>query len=510
MREVKKWAYKTKDGHVVGHVIRLENETELSGSKSRKQTIPHFNENGQSGMPDNMPACYRIYGLDSVTDLTKPIYIVEGEKCAYALHGLGYQAITSLGGCGQGSKADWSVIEGAVHVYILPDNDSAGLNYAQGLYGKLKTFKSPPRVNLVHLSDIEKGDVCDFLKTIPILSDWNELDSLENCAAKPSIQESFESYVCDNKKEIPATWKFIVTPHKHKLIALNDFKNLKLAKRHMILAPWMPEGSINMIFADRGIGKTFFSLSCALAIANGSEFLSYSAEAPAAVLYLDGEMQATAIQERLYSLSGGKETKAPLTLYTPDCQENDYTPDLGTEQGRDQINELVEAVNPKVIFIDNISTFDRSGNENEAESWAPIQAWAIQHRKKGRSIVFVHHANKEGKQRGSHKKEDVMDAVIRLKRPEDFVQGEGGTKIVVQYTKARHLSGEAAQDLEASLCDDGDLLKWEWQQGDVVYRQAVEMMKDGISLRDIAEELGIGKSTVGRWKNRAQSEELLK
>ena len=494
---------------MVGHVIRLENEDKLEGSKSRKEILPYFKDGGQCGIPKDLPPEYRIYGMDSVKDLSATIYIVEGEKCAAALHGLGYQAVTNLGGCQQGHLADWPILDGAAHIVLLPDNDSVGLRYVQGVYNRLKSFKIPPRVNLAQISDIEKGDICDFLKALPALHDWDEYQSLSAHPFKDEVLSTLNKALKEKKALIPASWKFITTKSKHKLIALNDFKNLKLAKRQMILAPWMPEGSINMIFADRGIGKTFFSLSCALAIANGSEFLSYSAATPASVLYLDGEMQATAIQERLYLLSGGKETKEPLVLYTPDCQDNDYTPDLGTDEGRDQINELIEAVNPKVIFIDNISTFDRSGNENEAESWAPIQAWAIQHRKKGRSIIFVHHANKEGKQRGSHKKEDVMDAVIRLKRPEDFVQGEGGTKIVVQYTKARHLSGEDAQDLEATLCNDGEQLKWEWQQGDVVFRQAVEMMKDGISLRDIAEELGIGKSTVGRWKSRAQSENLL-
>lgn len=132
---------------------------------------------------------------------------------------------------------------------------------------------------------------------------------------------------------------------------------------------------------------------------------------------------------------------------------------LGTDKGREEINELIEATNPRVIFIDNISTFDRTGNENEADSWAPIQEWAIQHRKKGRALVFIHHANKEGKQRGSHKKEDVMDAVIRLKRPDDYIQGEGGTKMLIQYTKARHLSGEIAQDIEATLISEDDFLK---------------------------------------------------
>lgn len=45
-----------------------------------------------------------------------------------------------------------------------------------------------------------------------------------------------------------------------------------LPKRETILSPWLTEGSINMVFADRGIGKTFFCLSCAVALANGEAF----------------------------------------------------------------------------------------------------------------------------------------------------------------------------------------------------------------------------------------------
>ena len=54
-----------------------------------------------------------------------------------------------------------------------------------------------------------------------------------------------------------------------------------------------------MVFADRGIGKTFFCLSCAVALANGDKFLGYEASKPVSVLYLDGEMQAAAMQARL-------------------------------------------------------------------------------------------------------------------------------------------------------------------------------------------------------------------
>jgi KaiC/GvpD/RAD55 family RecA-like ATPase/5S rRNA maturation endonuclease (ribonuclease M5) len=504
-----RWDYKEKDGNVVGHVSRLENEKELSGSKPRKQIIPHFKENGQSGVPENFPSFKRIYGLDSLSDPLKPIFIVEGEKCAFALKGLGYQAITCLGGAGQGHLADWSCLKDAKEIYLLPDNDPAGENFAKDVFKKIKSFNTKASISLLRFPFKEKADICDFLKRHDLLTDWNELDSLESNPLKDSLKELFKDYLDKNLENIPPDWKFITTKSKHKIIAANDFRALKLPERKMLLFPWLPEGSINMIFADRGIGKTFFSLSCALALANGDDFLSYHAKEAVPVLYLDGEMQATSIQERINRLSANAETKEHLYLYTPDCQENDYTPDLGTPKGREEINEAIEDCNPRVIFIDNISAFDRTGKENEAESWSPIQEWAVQHRKKGRSIVFVHHANKEGKQRGSHKKEDVMDAVIRLKRPEDHIQGEGGTKIVVQYTKARHLSGDQAQDIEASLIADGENLKWEWEAGDIIYKKSIEMLIDKMPIRDIAEELAIGKSTIHRWKKRAQSEGLL-
>jgi hypothetical protein len=73
-----------------------------------------------------------------------------------------------------------------------------------------------------------------------------------------------------------------------------------------------------------------------------------------------------------------------------------------------------------LIVLDNLSTLVRSGRENESESWLPVQEWALQLRKRGKSILFVHHAGKTGQQRGTSKKEDVLDTVISLKRPKDY------------------------------------------------------------------------------------------
>ncbi len=505
MRTVMKWLYRTRDGHTVGHVVRLEEE--LGDSKPGKQIIPYFKGNDQPGIPEDMPDEYRIYGLESVTDYALPVFTVEGEKCASALHGLGLQAVTSLGGSGQVNLADWSSIQEAAYIYILPDNDEAGLKYAYNVYRRIKAFRNLAEIKLVRFPVCEKADVCDYLKTIPELSDWNEFDDLREHPDRETAKAILQRYLETNSEPVPSAWHFLVTKHKHKLISVNDFSRIQLPKRETFLSPWLTEGSINMIFADRGIGKTFFCLSCAVALANGGEFLSYKADKPVPVLYLDGEMQATAMQERLRQLTKGKPTKETLSIFTPDCQDlTDHIPDIGMPTGRLEIDELVKAVNPKVVFIDNISTFVRTGHENEGDSWSPVQEWAVQLRKNGVAVVFIHHANKEGKQRGSHKKEDVMDIVIQLKRPDDFLQGTDDTRMMIRYTKSRHMGAFDTQDIEATLKTVDGVLQWAWEAGDLSGQRAINLLKEGMSMSEVGEELGVSKSTVCRWKKKSQEQ----
>ena len=510
MREVMKWEYKTKDGHVVGHVVRLEDECEPSSSKTRKRIVPFFEPSGQSGIPTHLPKQHRLYGLETVMNGSDPLYIVEGEKCAFALHGLGLQAVTSLGGSAQANLADWSVLQGAERIYILPDNDEAGSKYAEHVFQHVRQFKRRPEVKVVRFPFHEKADVCDFLTNQAELNGWNGLSSLRQHPARATFRARFVRYVTDHAEPVPAAWHFLVTKYKHKLINVNDFSHMNLPRRETILSPWLTEGSINMVFADRGIGKTFFCLSCAVALANGETFLGYEAAKPVPVLYLDGEMQATAMQDRLKKLTKGQPTKGALSMFTPDCQDlTDHIPDIGLVNGRDEIDELVRTVNPKVVFIDNISTFVRTGNENEGDSWAPVQEWAVQLRKRGIAVVFIHHANKEGKQRGSHKKEDVMDIVIQLKRPDDFIQGTDDTRLLIRYTKSRHMGAADTRDIEATLKTTDAGLEWTWEAGDLAYERAMELLKDGLSMAEVGDELGVSKSTICRWKKKSAGQASL-
>lgn len=510
MREAMSWTYRSSDGVEFGQVKRFETAPHSGIGKSSKQIVPYFNLGCGKGIPKSLLPSHRIFGLDSIKDFAQPIFIVEGEKCACALQGLGFQAVTSLGGTGQMHLADWSPINEAQVIYIWPDFDEAGAKYGAHVFRQLGSFHHLKDVKLVPFRSQKKADCCDFLKSLPELANWDEFSNLADHPHQEAITGALTAYIEVNAEPVPAEWHFIVTSHKHKLISANDFSQIKLPARPKLLAPWLVEGSINMVFADRGIGKTFFCLSCAAALANGKSFLCFEAPGPVPVLYLDGEMPATAMQWRLKMLTNGERTNAPLHIYTPDCQDlTDHIPDLGTSGGRAEVNELIDAVRPKAVFIDNISTFVRTGNENEGDSWAPIQAWAVQLRKRGIAVIFVHHANKEGKQRGTHKKEDVMDVVIQLKRPDEFIQGTDDTRIMIRYSKARHLPAIDTQDIEATLKTSEEGLEWTWEAGDLAYQRVVQLLSENVSMGDIADELEVSKSTVHRWKKRAIEQNLL-
>ena len=41
-------------------------------------------------------------------------------------------------------------------------------------------------------------------------------------------------------------------------------------------------------------------------------------------------------------------------------------------------------------------------------------------RRRGIAVLFIHHGNKSGGQRGTSRREDILDFVIQLKRPNDY------------------------------------------------------------------------------------------
>jgi hypothetical protein len=297
------------------------------------------------------------------------------------------------------------------------------------------------------------------------------------------------------------------------IVALNllDFVNKDIPARERILAPWLLTQSLNMLHAWRGVGKTHVALGIAYAVASGGSFLGWKASRPRKVLYLDGEMPAASMQERLKGLVTSDDRDFDpdyFRLVTPDLQTG-CMPDLATYEGQEAIDAIMG--DTELIVVDNLSSLARSGGrENDAESWLPIQPWALRQRQLGRSVLFVHHSGKGLGQRGTSKKEDILDTVLTLKRPADYNPADGAV-FELHFEKTRDMHGEDANSFEARLqTDDNGKSTWTYCTVEsCTYDRVVTLANEGLSQKQIADELGINKSNVSRHYRRATEAGLI-
>jgi putative DNA primase/helicase len=238
----------------------------------------------------------------------------------------------------------------------------------------------------------------------------------------------------------------------------DDFMALAFPERQLHLSPWLPRAGLVMIHAARGEGKTWFALSVGKAVANGRDFLGWSCPNAARVLYIDGELPGAFLQKRLKKFFPSPDGMFHVLCRDAFHMRGQVMPNLADADGRQEFDRIIDRCNPDIIIFDSISTLVRSGVENEAESWAPIQDWLLQHRWRGRTIILVHHQGRSGQPRGTSKREDVMDTMIGLRKviDDDNVIGDDDSVFELKFTKARDFYGRDAEPLllRLSMVDD--------------------------------------------------------
>ena len=103
-------------------------------------------------------------------------------------------------------------------------------------------------------------------------------------------------------------------------------------------------------------------------------------------------------------------------------------------------------------------------------------------------MLFIHHAGKSGTQRGTSRKEDVLDTVIGLRRPPDY-SADQGCRFELHFEKSRGFHGCDAEPFEARLIGS------QWAISDIRSGDDTEMLralrKQGLSIRDIADRTGL-------------------
>jgi len=274
--------------------------------------------------------------------------------------------------------------------------------------------------------------------------------------------------------------------------------NLDIPERGMVLDPIIPEKGLAMLYGARGTGKTQLACGISYAVATKTTVLKWEAPKPRRVLHIDGEMPAAALRERFRQIMAGAAVKPAagmLNVLTADLIEFGIG-NLASPKLQSELDPWLEGV--ELLTLDNLSSLTAVIRDNDAESWNPIQEWLLRLRRRGVSVLLVHHAGKNGEQRGTSRREDVLDTSISLRRPSDYAVVEGA-RFEIHFEKARGLHGDRVKPFEAKLEIRDGAAAWTIRGiEDVELARVKALTEDGCSVREIADEMGLSKSAVQR------------
>lgn len=434
------------------------------------------NDNWVAGLSTTRRVLYQLSEVLKGVGAEKQICIVEGEKDVETLRIQGLIATTNFDGAGKWNESYTKSLKGA-HIILFYDYDTAGVKHRDLLIQKLKPVVKSLKIVELGYSIAEKygNDITDWFCEGHTKEQLFEL-----------INQAID--LCKN--------------NVLKVMSFHELMEINIPEPRFFISPFMQEGSLGMVYAKRGVGKTMFGLEVAYAISSGGSFLRYQAPEAVKILYIDGEMPINLIKNRLLTIKNSEihQPKADHFLILSQCHQETQLPSLGTLQFESLVDPIIDQVN--VVVIDNLATLATRGDENEGKDWVDIQRWILDLRRRKKAVLLIHHAGKNGNQRGTSKREDTLDYSINLSHPENYEPSQGA-RFVIEYEKQRNLFGDDVKRIEASMVTEPDETR-RWEFSDYLgstekeLYEAKRLQKSGKSLREIEQITGIKKSTLQR------------
>jgi len=481
-RIVKTYDYTDETSNLLFQVCRMD-------PKDFRQR--HRNGNGQWvwNLKDVRRVLYRLPEIVKA----KEVILLEGEKDSDTIASMGYCGTTCPMGAGKWREEYNESIKGK-DVVLIPDNDQKGREHMAQVGAALQgVAKSLKWLDLPGLPS--KGDVSDWAASFK---------DPEEAAERLAIMiENAGPYEPPRQKTIEDV-----------IVELSEFQSMSLPVKRKILNPWASEQMIALITGWRGTGKTWFAMSLIDAITKHESFGPWESETSVPCLYLEGEMAAQDVRERLDALNSDKPRQNPLFIYSDAYANHLGLPraNLLSEKWRTTMKRVLITRKIKLWVVDNLASLTGGIDENSKKDWDPINSWLLELRFAGISTILLHHTNKTGGQRGTSAREDNIDVSITLKKPPDYIPEEGA-RFVVAFEKARVRNADLdlITDTEFHLThDEHGALVWTWAGAKKKTRlEVLKMLDEEMTNQGIAETLGITKGRVSQIRKTAFNEGLI-
>lgn len=287
-------------------------------------------------------------------------------------------------------------------------------------------------------------------------------------------------------------------------VALGEFLERDVPQSTELLGKLILAGSVGMLVAPRGCGKSLLAMTIGYAVAGGKLLAPWGIGSGDEVCLIDGEMREEGLQTRLRLLHAKNTRHNSIEMVTRKLHiisrdaAGDLIGSIDTMEGQEAFDKIIPDT-AKLIIIDNLSALTTSGRE-DAASFALIKQWIIKKRLDGVAVLLVHHTGKSGTQRGTSVHEDLLDYAIKLSPRDDE---SGKTAFILEHTKLRdHLPQLRGKFHGVFWTEDGRLefeIKLAGHEMTPDEIKLLQLQEAGLSLEAIAKEFGVkAKTTIMR------------
>jgi hypothetical protein len=272
-----------------------------------------------------------------------------------------------------------------------------------------------------------------------------------------------------------------------------------------IIGDWLRIGDIGFIFAERGVGKTWYAMELGKSIAMNNPMGPWGASGtPIKVLYVDGEVSAADVKDRNFALSiTGSDFVYLNHELLFDMEQS--TMDVAEPHQQEAFLSLCLDNGFKVVIMDNLSCLAPTVDENDSLDWSStLLSWVLRIRRHGITLIFIQHAGRNGQMRGHSKREDQANWIIKLNKVENIDTQEGAMFTSV-FEKNRNAK-KWPQVYEWQFKPVGNKTLVTFKQADVyvMFRRNIE---EGVhSNKELADKLGKQPADISKMAARGGKE----
>jgi hypothetical protein len=178
------------------------------------------------------------------------------------------------------------------------------------------------------------------------------------------------------------------------------------------------------------------------------------------------------------------------------------------------ISDYCEKHKVEILFLDNLSCLVSGVDENAASDHEKLQPWLLSLRRKGVTVIFIHHAGRSRKgenlhMRGTTKREDSAAWVISLNGFSEEDESDGA-RFVTKFDKWRCEKRPKAYEWHFKKIGDEIDVKVKEMGNLALLRDFLENCDDPVSNKEICDYFGWERPYVSNLARKAQQDGWLK